>query len=182
LEAFLHQNPSLKTSRRRSVSSPPRAVSSPPSIVTVTESHLLFDGMPGRFTVKLNGKKEIEYNGSDGDAEYAERSYPSFCIGDGCGVDDSTDNGDADACIEVQLDLTLDEFPTEAGYSLICDGDTIWDVVKGTFNASRGFAKVNDDACVDAPSCCTFTVFDSYRDGLTSPQENMPGKFELKVE
>jgi hypothetical protein len=31
-----------------------------------------FEGKPMRFTLKLNGKTEIEYNGFDADAEYEE--------------------------------------------------------------------------------------------------------------
>ena len=88
-------------------------------------------------------------------------------------------------CVDVELELVLDEDPSDTGYSLICgDHDVVWDVAPHTFLVRDGYAHetVYDHACIDPQACCVFTVHDSaeFPHGLTSPFDDEPGRFEVK--
>lgn len=154
-------------------------------ILTVLDSETFSDGLvsptegrPGMFALDVDSATVFAYDGAEGNAEYTELSSSAFCIGTGCDLV-STDN---DNCVDVQLELIFDEFPSEVGYLLRCESDLIWNVPRGSFLPSQGgFQVTNDDACVPASACCDFTVFDSvvFQDGMISPQEGIPGQFEV---
>lgn len=80
--------------------------------------------------------------------------------------------------MDVSLNLQLDEFPYESGYSLVCDGTTIWNVPVHTFLEAEkwAFATVTEKTCVSPYACCEFVVEDEFEDGLTATE---PGNFHL---
>lgn len=77
---------------------------------------------------------------------------------------------------------------------------TIWDAPPGTFPSMNPYASYHNVTClriggttklVTTPvqtkvlkglQCCTFTIYDAWGDGITSPQENLPGSFQLWYE
>ena len=85
-------------------------------------------------------------------------------------------------CMDVDLQLQFDEFPYETGYSLSCDGDSVWEVpVNSYLEAERwAFETVTEKTCVSPFACCQFVVHDSFQDGLMSaPMKNQTGTFQL---
>jgi len=82
-----------------------------------------------------------------------------------------------DSCIPTTLELTLDEFPYETGYSLICNNTKIWYEPPHSFLTGLGYAEatVDDETCIDPSVCCVFTIVDDaqVKDGL------LTGGFEL---
>lgn len=84
--------------------------------------------------------------------------------------------------MDVDLQLQFDEFPYETGYSLSCDGDSVWEVpVNSYLEAERwAFETVTEKTCVSPFACCQFVVHDSFQDGLMSaPMKNQTGTFQL---
>ena len=141
------------------------------------------------FPVSNRKQKVAEYNG-DTEGGVAEHSYQfGSCNGEEEHEDDETssvssessskDGGrDNNDCFDVTLDLTLDEFPSETGYNLICDNQIFWRKPPHSFLTGSGDAHafVEERACIDTSACCTFTILDECEDGLTS------GGFEIKDE
>jgi hypothetical protein len=81
----------------------------------------------------------------------------------------------------VQLFLNVDEFPNELSYTLDCSGELVWDKPPGTYLPSEAFGSFQESVCVDDnQNCCTFTIRDTWGDGITSPERNIPGSFELR--
>lgn len=83
------------------------------------------------------------------------------------------------SCVEIDFRMTFDEFPNEVGYTLQCGEKAIWDVPVGTYKLSQQFQTVENSECLALSECCQFTMVDSFGDGITSPQDNMPGSFRL---
>lgn len=135
---------------------------------------------PGYFALTHGAETVAMYDGSVGrDADFVKLSY---CFGPGvCPLDEIDMGADAEtlSCEPVHLTLIVDEFPSEVGFKLDCGTEIIWDVPVGTYSADEQFSTFVSDACVESLECCTFVVYDSWGDGLTSPQNNIPGSFEL---
>jgi hypothetical protein len=94
---------------------------------------------------------------------------PNRSLGEDCNAGQQT----------VEFNLFLDEdSATEQGWTLSCDGETIWDVPVGSLEAepnslSNSFSQ--DQVCVPENATCDFTIEDSYGDGLL-----LPGNYILK--
>jgi hypothetical protein len=146
-----------------------------------------FNARAGFFFLTYGTNMVAFYDGSDSkDAAYY--SELSFCFGPGDCPEARQKQQQVDgmasvgSCDRVQLQLTLDESPLEVGFQLTCGEVVVWDVPFGTYTAMQQFETVVTNACVDrssVQSCCKFTMYDSHGDGLTSPQNKLPGEFEL---
>lgn len=116
-----------------------------------------------------------------GNAGASPYSVPSQGGGGTTKAMSTTSSNTQATCTDVSLVMTTDEFPTETGYTLVCSGETLWDVTAGAILSSNQFSTISDKVCVASKhKCCKFTVTDTYGDGIISPQQNIPGSFELR--
>jgi hypothetical protein len=87
-------------------------------------------------------------------------------------AEDCPQPGEQEAVLTVFLD---EDSEKENGWSMQCDGATIWDVSIGSLEATAGIRMrkhrpfVVDTACIPETATCTFTIEDTYGDGLLYP-------------
>lgn len=111
-------------------------------------------------------------------------------------MDENTTNKDDDyeICQDmIQFDITFDEFPSEISYTLQCnDNDYIWNITRGNiFTSLNAFESYQNITCIqnynnDNNKCshtysCIFHIYDGWGDGMISPQDKIPGSFNLQL-
>lgn len=132
------------------------------------------NNLPGSLLLTVGSNTILDYDGGDKESsKFKKLVSPWFCVGDGCLRSN---------CVHVRMKLRLDEFPGESAYRLTCGRQLIWNKPTYSFLVRDQFSHgvVKDEACVDRRACCEFTLFDEYGDGITSPQDDFPGRLALK--
>jgi hypothetical protein len=106
---------------------------------------------------------------------FTERSY---CFGPGCAAppleraEDEAANPfhHEENCGILQeqavLDIILDSKAHEIGWSLVCNGETIWNIPTGMFSDANVGEWITESSCINDTTTCSFNITDSGRDGL----------------
>jgi hypothetical protein len=64
------------------------------------------------------------------------------------------------------FEINLDENSQESGWTLVCDGEVIWNVPSGSLSDPSN-TWIMESSCIAETSGCAFTITDSGEDGLT---------------
>lgn len=149
-------------------------------------------GTPGYFNVSFGREWLDSYDGAR-DGFFSSKWY---MFGDGCPHDEvmtqgtvgadrnifteQSSSGTADSgCKEFTFNIDFDEFPEDVILSLeYSNGTAIWESLR-PWNQQHLGESVSETLCLDPQSCYSFTVEDSYGDGLTDETVHGPGTFSV---
>mmetsp|Transcript_24179 Transcript_24179/g.42490 ORF Transcript_24179/g.42490 Transcript_24179/m.42490 type:complete len:393 (+) Transcript_24179:95-1273(+) len=126
------------------------------------------NGFTGWFAF-LHGATTVATYSNEPDPHFSKLEY---CVGPKCEKPaQEAEFNSASQCETAYLALQLDAHPEETSYQLVCDGETVWDGKDFT----QAGAYLEEEACIAATSCCTFTVSDDGTQGLTAEHNGNPG-------
>jgi hypothetical protein len=118
------------------------------------------DGFSGWFAL-LYGATTVALYSDETSSAFSELQY---CVGPKC---QSTSNKGS-TCVEAYLYMQTDGRPQDTSYELECNGEILW---QGS-GLSQPEASVEEEMCIFNDMCCTFTLNDADRHGMTTPTDN----------